>query len=361
MYGHINSRPNTSSRRLTWIAALAIVILGTIALIIKWIVLNNIHKEIIYKYQHNEPLFYNRPAVCGIIYLREEFNMFTFPLACLLIFLFTVMTKHQSTRVNKCCNTRFALPIPLDFFAHIKRTFAAVTVAIVADELSGIATQFISGNGSSIGSGIILTYVVQIIRVLTIGFRCYPILAAVYLNTRFTLICATLYAWFDFSMTIAFSGVCRNDYYPTDQNYHQTEGSDTIVFLEYYGTGSTVVFFQLLTDVPRYFLLAYICVQLSILLFKRMRTKITSEKELTREEKCLLYSSLPYSSESLYVANLFGLREKTIPTNAISRLLQRIYVWRDDFRFSSRIICVYASIFFLLYFVTVQVNLIYIA
>jgi hypothetical protein len=326
-------------------------------LIIKWIILKDIHQEIITKFYNNQSLFYNRPSICRIIYMREEFNMFTFPFACLLILLFIIITKRESSQKPTHCKGYFSLPIPLDFFAHIKRTFAAITFAIVADELSNIANQFINGNTSSMGAGIIVTYLLQIIRVLVIGFRCYPILAAVYINTRFTLICASLYAWFDFSITVAFKSVCRSDYYSTNDDFNKTRGLDTKVYLDYYGTGSKLIFFQLLTDIPRYFFLSYICIELSMLVFKRIRyRKMNSGKELTCEQKNLLCSSTPDSIETKYVENLFGLREKNVPTNRLRQLLRFIYEWKDDFRFSSRVICVYASVFFLLFFLTVQVN-----
>lgn len=289
--------------------------------------------------------------------MREEFNMFTFPLACLLILIFIVTTKRKSSNRADYCNGYFAIPIPLDFFAHVNRTFAAVTFAIVANELSNFANQFINDNASSVNEGVIINYLLQIIRVLAIGFRCYPILAAVYINTQFTLICATLYAWLDFSITIAFNDVCRNDYYSTNDNYNRTGGRGAMFFLEYYGTGSKLVFFQLLPDIPRCFFIAYICAELPILFVRRIRSKNLPERKLTREQINLLHSSLPDSIESKYVENLFGLTEKTVPKNSIARLFRLIYTWRDDFRFSTRVLCVYASIFYLLFFLTIQVNI----
>jgi hypothetical protein len=284
--------------------------------------------------------------------------MFTFPLACLLIFIFIVTTKRKSANRLDRCKGYFAVPIPLDFFAHINRTFAAVTFAIVANELSNFANLFISENASSINEGIIINYLLQVIRVLVIGFRCYPILAAVYINKRFTLICATLYAWLDFSLTITYDGVCRNAFYSTNDNYNRTSGSGTIYFLEYYGTGSALVFFQLFPDIPRYFFLAYISVELPILFVQRIISRKLPEKRLTREQENLLHSSLPNSIETKYVANLFGLTEKNAPRNAIVRFFRSIYTWRDDFRFSTRVICVYTSIFYLLFFLTIQVNIV---
>ncbi|CAF2476034.1 unnamed protein product [Rotaria sp. Silwood2] len=346
---------NSSRRMMTWITVISTFVLGTIAIIIRWIILKSIHNEIIYKFNNNQSLFYNRPSICRIIYMREEFNMFTFPVACLLILLFVVITKRESHRKNRVCKGYFGLPIPLDFFARIKRTFAAITFAIFADELSNLANQFINGNRSSIDEGIIVTYVFLIIKVFVIGFRCYPILAAVYIDTRFTLILATLYAWFDFSITIAFNGVCRNDYYSTNDDYNKTYGSGTITYLTYYGTGSKLIFFQLFSDIPRYLFLSYVSIKLPILLFKRIRSRKLRVKPLTREQEYLLHSSLPNSAESRYVKNLFRLTNtEDVSMNRFARLCRSIYAWRNDFRFSSRVLCVYASIFFLLFFLTLQ-------
>ncbi|CAF3457099.1 unnamed protein product [Rotaria sp. Silwood1] len=282
--------------------------------------------------------------------------MFTFPLACLLILLFVMITKRESYQINRCCKGYFGLPIPLDFFARVKRTFAAITFAIFADDLSNLANQFINENGSLIDEGIIVTYIFQIIKVLVIGFRCYPILAAVYIDTRFTLIIATLYAWFDFSITIAFNGVCRNDYYSTNDNYNKTHGSGTITYLTYYGTGSKLIFFQLLSDIPCCLFFSYISIELPILFFKRIRSRKLRVKQLTREQKHLLHSLLPDSAESQYVKNLFRLTNINISINQLARLSQSIYTWRNDFRFSSRVLCIYASIFCLLFFLTLQVS-----
>ena len=345
-----------SNGMFRWIKSMVAIIVGTLALIIKGILLQNIHQEIVDKFHHQQPLYYDSPSFCRIINLRKEFNILTFPLACLLIGLFIILTKRKSSKQNACCYGYMTIPVPLDFFAHVKRTFAAITFAIVADELANIVNRFVSESG--VDAGAISTYLFQIARVLIIGFHCYPILAAVYINTRFTLLCATLYAWFDFSLIIGFSDICGNNYYLTKDKYDQAGGVDTVFYLDYYGTGSMLVFFQLLTIAPRYFCLAYICVELPILLFQRIRSISKSqENELTLEQTNLLYSSLPHSAESKYVANLFRSRKGNSRVNWFRRLVRAIYAWRDDFRFSSRIYCVYASIFLLLYFLTVQVNI----
>lgn len=204
-----------------------------------------------------------------------------------------------------------------------------------------------------------MRYLIQLFRVFVIGLRRYPILAAVYIDNCFSLICAALYVWLDYSVTIVYSGLCRSDFYPTDQNYNQTGTFGTTTAFVYYGTGSKILFLQLLIDIPRYLCLAYISVKLPMLLIKRIRERNSVDRRLTREQKDLLHSSLPHSVESRYVKRLLGMHDSSMPSNRLVQILGRVYAWRDDFRFSSRVICVYASLFLLLFFLTVQVNILF--
>lgn len=209
---------------------------------------------------------------------------------------------------------------------------------------------------SSVFIGVLLTYLIEISRVLIIGLRRYPILAAVYIDNCISLICATLYAWLDYSITIFYTGNCLSDYYLTDNNFNETQTGRTIKLFEYFGTGSMLLFLQLLTDIPRYLCLAYISIKLPMLLIKRIRERKLTDRQLTREQKNLLYSSLPYSTESQYVKKLLGMSNTSEPTNRFVQITQHIYAWRDDFRYSSRVLCIYGSLFLLLFFLTVQVN-----
>ncbi|CAF1345120.1 unnamed protein product [Rotaria sordida] len=341
---------------LSWITGIATLLLATSTLIIKWAILKPIHEEIVEKFKKAQPIFFKQHSICRIIDLRAEFNLFTFPLACFIILLFTITTKRVSFQGSKYCKGYIGIPIPLDIFAHVKRILAAVIFAIFADELLDIANDALNGSNPSSNQGVVIVYLLQILRVFVIGFRCYPTLAAVYIDTWFSLICATLYVWFDFSITIVYTGLCRNDFYPSELDYNKTKGGRTMIYLQYYGTGSKLLFFQLLKDIPRYLCLAYISIKLPILLYERIRHRHMRDKQLTREQKTLLYSSLPYSVEAQYVKKLFGMSNIKVSTNRFSQTFQFIYAWRDDFRFSSRVVSVYTSIFLLLYFLTIQAS-----
>ena len=51
--------------------------------------------------------------------------------------------------MRKQCEGYVGPVIPLDFYVHIKRKFAAVVFAIIADELLDIINQVINGNTSN--------------------------------------------------------------------------------------------------------------------------------------------------------------------------------------------------------------------
>lgn len=84
-----------------------------------------------------------------------------------------------------------------------------------------------------------MTYLMQVLKVILIGFRCYPTLAAVFMSTIFALLCGTLYAWLDFGATIYYNSLCRNAFYPTnDINALSSDGRQQLErFVKYYGTG----------------------------------------------------------------------------------------------------------------------------
>jgi hypothetical protein len=206
-------------------------------------------------------------------------------------------------------------------------------------------------------------YLLQIVKVLLIGVRYYPILSAVYIDSILTLTCATLYAWLDFSITVVYQNLCESDYYLSNANFDATNGSNIEVLLNYYGTGQNLIIIQMFNDLPKYVCWAYILTKLPILLIKKIYTTIKRKNEnqlnrlhLTREEKILLHSSAVHSVEMSYVRNLFRpIHQRSNHRSFLARFIPKfIYQWRDDFRFSSRVLCVYSSVFLLLYFMTIQ-------
>jgi hypothetical protein len=110
----------TPPKSIGWIFALiagiATLILAAVAVIVKWTLLKPIHAEIISKFKRDEPVFFQRHGACRSIDLREEFNIVTFPAACLLIVLFSLSEGQglQGLRWH-CHSARLLLPRQTDF------------------------------------------------------------------------------------------------------------------------------------------------------------------------------------------------------------------------------------------------------
>ncbi|CAF1500535.1 unnamed protein product [Rotaria sordida] len=345
-----------------FLTTVLIIIVATAGLLGKWKILQPIHDEIVNKYQTKQSLYYIPNSFCNSI-IFDQFNVITFPVACLLIIMFITVTKRTSLMRDKC-HGYGGLPIPVDFISGVDRKFAAVVFAICADELITIFLELVGGRASREGEGIILTYLLHLLQVFVMGFRYYPFLAAVYINSIFTLICATLYAWLDYSITIVKQGMCEPDFYSTYDQYRVKNSTTVDVMFLYYGTGPALIAIQLCTDIPRYLCLAYINVKLPLLLIDKIYFKfkgnVSLEKKLllklTLEQRILARVSRPNSVEMLYVQNLFrSTNQRSHTKNLFGRLIpKKIYEWRDDFLYSSRVLCVYSSIFLLLYFVAIQ-------
>ena len=292
---------------------------------------------------------------------EHEFNIITFPVACLIVVICIVSTKRISL-LRKACHGYGAPPIPVDFISHLNRKFAAIIFAIIADELLDVVASVI-GNSTSSGDGVLVKFLLRILKVLIMGFRFYPLLACIYIDTGLTLTCASFYIWLDFAFTIIKQGACRPTYYPTYDDF-LTNSTDVSMKFRYYGTGSALIAVQLGMDVPRYLCLAYLSVKLPVMLIRKVlllrKPRQPDDPQTvvawTRSEEILLRMADPKSVETRYVKNLLrSARQQPTSEALIARLIpQSIYQWRDDFRFSTRILCIYASIFLLLFFVTTQ-------
>lgn len=145
-------------RKYTWITGLLTFIFAVCTLVGKWFILKPIHDEVVYKYEKNQSVYFNIHPVCQIINYRADFNIFTFPIACLLILLFMIITKRVSSRHNRYSKGYFGVAIPLDFFGHVKRTLAAVIFAVFADELLGIANELLVGGRPTANQGLFVFF-----------------------------------------------------------------------------------------------------------------------------------------------------------------------------------------------------------
>jgi hypothetical protein len=130
------------------------LLLTVASLISKWAIIQTIHDDIVDKFNNSEPLFFERHPICQVIDKRDDFNVITFPAACLLTVIFALITKRVSFKRGKGCNGYIGVPIPYDFFGHKKRTFAAVVFAIFADELLEITNQIFNPTRSEEDEGL---------------------------------------------------------------------------------------------------------------------------------------------------------------------------------------------------------------
>ena len=146
-------QPTSNCDPLKIIVTIATILLAVGTLTAKWLIIQPIHNDIVNKFNHSEPLFFERHAICGVIDSQSDFNVITFPAACLLIVIFSLTTKRVSFKRDKGCKGYIGVPIPYDFFGHVKRTFAAVIFAIFADELLEITNRIFSGGSSRKSQG----------------------------------------------------------------------------------------------------------------------------------------------------------------------------------------------------------------
>lgn len=130
-----------SHRIYSWITGILTIIVTTATLLVKWVIIKPIHEDIVEKFNKSQPLYFKPHRICRVINLAERFNLLTFPFACLLIIIFVFLTKRMSFKHKKLFRGYIGIPMPLDFFAHVKRTLAAVIFAIFADELLDIVKQ----------------------------------------------------------------------------------------------------------------------------------------------------------------------------------------------------------------------------
>ncbi|CAF1129155.1 unnamed protein product [Didymodactylos carnosus] len=140
--GHLKK---TCSISLVIITALILPIAAA-ALIVKAFLLKPIHNDIVNKYETNQTLMYQPNDICSVIDL-QDFNMLTFPVACALIILYAIISKRNSLK-NTLCHGYLAPPVPLDYFARIKRKLAAIIFAVTANELLEIVYQVLTENKS---------------------------------------------------------------------------------------------------------------------------------------------------------------------------------------------------------------------
>ena len=127
------------------------------ALGVEWAVLKPIHDELVEKFRQGSRLKVERPGTCNRMNFGTNFKLVTFPFSAALVLLFAILSKRTAVGHRHLAYGHVAIPLPLDFFAHFKRTFSAVIFALYADELLDIATELVSGGTSEGDGGLLFT------------------------------------------------------------------------------------------------------------------------------------------------------------------------------------------------------------
>ena len=339
---------------------LIILILAGTALVVKWALLQPIHNEIVEKYRTDQPVFFIQNRFCDSV-RYDGINLVTFPFGCCLIILLVIRTKRVKLMKDRCSGYG-ALPMPLNFFSYRNRKFAAVVFALTVEELIFIVGETISGTSFK-ELGVIVSYLFRLFQVTILGVKNFSFLAAVHGNSLLPLIATTIYAWTVFTLSVAESGMCSNDFYPTYEDFVTDNSSINSIF-KIYGTGQALIAIQVTTDIPRFLCLAYISVKMPMFVIKKFRQRYSKDLpheeldwiKLTHEERLMRDLSRPDSVEMMYIKNLLRANKQRPRSRSFwGRFIPTfIYEWRDDFNFSSRIICLYSSILLLLYFTTID-------
>ena len=145
---------SSRSRRMNFvITVIGTVVVVIVTIYIKWTILKPIHTELVEKFKTNHFLYIEHPSVCRTMNLGTRFKLFTFPFSCLLIVIFSMLTKRTSSNHSRWYLNYGGVPVPLDFFAHIKRTFSAMIFAIYADELVEIVNELIEDDNTEESRG----------------------------------------------------------------------------------------------------------------------------------------------------------------------------------------------------------------
>ena len=222
----IKKRVQQYTRITSWICAILTMFLAAVALLAKWSIIKPIHDDIVRKYRTNHSIYYEMNPICRVLQ-AEYFPLITFPIACVLVVVFSLRSRRTSFHRDQCSGYG-AIPMPVDFLSHVDRKFAAIVFAVCADEIITIVVEVLVGDSSQ-GRGVVLAYLLRLLQVLVMGIRYYPLLAAVYLNTFLTLICATLYAWIDFALDIVNQAMCQSEVYPIQDDF----GNDNVQVIRF--------------------------------------------------------------------------------------------------------------------------------
>ena len=198
-------------------------------------------------------------------------------------------------RNNSKSNRCFSLPIPLNYFSIKHRLFYASISIILTHYLFDLIRR------TSNETTVITTFLFQLFDVLTIYLRYYPILICFYKKSIYSLVFGSIYILINYSMMILENALCQSQPSP------------------------------LIIDVPIFLSFSYIL----ILFLKQLLQQfaLRRKKNLTIREK-ILQSLTP--EEQFLCENLSN---------------------SSSFQYSIRIISIYSSMIYLMYYIIIQTSI----
>lgn len=138
---------------ISFIIVFFTLLLAATTLTVKWILTKRKHDEVIDKLNNDQALYFTRSSFCRVFDVTKDFNIIMFPMSILFFLIFTLATRRVSLCRNRCSFPFIGPPIPMDFFVHVRRLFAAMVFAIFADEFSEIFDQIFSFGRSPSSQG----------------------------------------------------------------------------------------------------------------------------------------------------------------------------------------------------------------
>jgi hypothetical protein len=326
-----------------------VILITLLMLLIKWIIIRSVHDAKIHLYHSNQSSLKISTKFCQKIYY-QNLNIIMFAITCSLTIILGL--PHKKCLKQKC-NILFGSLVPVDFFTDTDRKLIAAVFALCADQLREVLRDTLRDSSSS-DVGVVVSYLQEIFRVCMMGLQYYPILVAIYMDSLGSLILSNFYILIEFAMRMTTRAICPTNHPLTVLDSIEKYRYELLI---YYGTGSFLILIELLIDTPRFLCLSYIIVKLIQKITQKVRhhSKVhpsTCLDNQTRAEKMLLHVISSDSTELRYIHNLLKSKEKNNKDISSNRWF---YEWRDDFRYSSRILSVYSSICLFFYAIVIEI------
>ena len=240
----------------------------------------------------------------------------------------------------------------------------------------------------------------MLLEVLIIGMRYYPLLGVLDKNSLVCTLLASLYMWLDTLYNVVMTGMCEGlklnvsldllrdlrrifgvgFIYDVKEHYTSNVRPAAADHLSPVDTNllfsTNRIVYTVIKSLPHYFCLSYVTIRFSVTFLKQLYKKLNKKSNQTQENLVydqalkpvahkkieLVYTrkySLPQSKraylsfEDRYVNQLFKSKDRVDSDQGwLCRLVNKLGLKNDCFRYSTRIICTYTVCFTVLYYLS---------